>query len=367
MRRITLIVGMLSGCMSAAASAAPTYQLTTLATFNRTNGQNPYAGLIADSGGNLYGATAAGGANLHGNVFEVVASSHALTTLATFNGTNGDSADAGLIVDASGNLFGTTAQGGANGYGTVFEVAAGTHALTTLATFNVTNGAFPEAGLIVDVSGNLYGTTWQGGANGDGTIFEVANDANHTLSTLVTFNGANGANPLGDLIADSSGNFYGTTRSGGANNRGTVFQLAAGTHILSTLATFNGSNGNEPHAGLIADTSGNFYGTTAFGGANNKGTVFEVANDLNHTLSTLVAFDGANGSSPYAGVLVDASGNIYGTTSAGGANNKGTVFKVAAGTHALITLATFNGTNGANPRAGLHRNNPSLPGLGGLG
>ncbi len=127
MRRITFIAGMLSACLySAAASAAPIYHLTTLAAFDGTNGRLPFAGLIADASGNLYGTTEQGGAG-YGTVFEVAAGTHALSALVTFNGTNGAFPRAGLIADASGNLFGTTAEGGANDYGTVFEVAAGTH------------------------------------------------------------------------------------------------------------------------------------------------------------------------------------------------------------------------------------------------
>jgi uncharacterized repeat protein (TIGR03803 family) len=312
-------------CAGSTASAVQ-YTLTTLATFNGTNGSNPYAGLIADASGNLYGTTRSGGANGYGTVFELAAGTHALSTLATFNATNGDGSFGDLIADASGNLFGTTFNGGANNAGTVFKVAAGTHALSTLASFNRTNGAYPYAGLIADASGNLYGTTEEGGANNAGTVFKVAADT-HALSTLVTFNGTNGADPRGRLIADASGNLYGTTFWGGANGSGTVFEVANDVnHTLTTLATFNGANGAIPVAGLIFDASGNLYGTTAGGGANNRGTVFEVANDVNHTLTTLATFNGANGAIPEAGLIFDASGNLYGTTSEGGANGRGTVF-----------------------------------------
>jgi uncharacterized repeat protein (TIGR03803 family) len=250
---------------------------------------------------------------------------YTLTTLATFNGTNGSNPYAGLIADASGNLYGTTRSGGANGYGTVFELAAGTHALSTLATFNATNGDGSFGDLIADASGNLFGTTFNGGANNAGTVFKVA-AGTHALSTLASFNRTNGAYPYAGLIADASGNLYGTTEEGGANNAGTVFKVAADTHALSTLVTFNGTNGADPRGRLIADASGNLYGTTFWGGANGSGTVFEVANDVNHTLTTLATFNGANGAIPEAGLIFDASGNLYGTTSEGGANGRGTVF-----------------------------------------
>ena len=331
--------------------AAGTRALTTVATFNGNNGAYPYAGLIADAAGNLYGTTFSGGTAGDGTVFEVAAGTHALSTLATFNGNNGGSPWAGLIADAAGNLYGTTFLGGAAGDGTVFEVAAGTHALTTLATFNGNNGSDPEAGLIADAAGNLYGTTEGGGTAGDGTVFEVA-AGTHALSTLATFDGTNGSVPRAGLIADTAGNLYGTTFSGGTASDGTVFEVAAGTRALTTVATFNGNNGSNPEAGLIADAAGNLYGTTFSGGTAGDGTVFEVAAGT-HDLTALATFNGNNGQFPEAGLLADAAGNLYGTTEWGGTAGDGTVFEVAAGTHALTTLATFNGNNGAYPWAGL--------------
>ncbi len=217
----------------------------------------------------------------------------------------------------------------------MFEVAAGTHTLTTLAIFDHPgNGQNPFGGLIMDASGNLYGTTAFGGSasgtGGDGTVFKLANNANHTLTTLATFNRMNGARSYAGLIADASGNMYGTTGNGGANDDGIVFKVANdANHTLTTLATFDGTNGSSPVAGLIADASGDLYGTTRDGGANGDGIVFKVANDANHTLTTLATFDGTNGSSPVAGLIADASGDLYGTTRDGGANGDGTVFELS--------------------------------------
>ena len=343
----------------AGATASTQYILKTLVNFNATDGAGPDANLIADSSGNLYGTTVFGGTADAGTVFEVANNAnHTLSTLATFNGTNGGFPEAGLIADGNGNLFGTTNQHGAGALddGTVFEVANNAnHTLSTLVTFTGANGAGPNASLTSDSSGNLYGTTSGLGYNSSntGTVFEVA-AGTHKLTTLVTFNGANGtgAYPYAGMIADSSGNLYGTTSGGGANSDGTVFKVAAGTHKLSTLVTFNGANGAFPESVLIADASGNLYGTTRGGGANGDGTVFEVAAST-HTLSTLVTFNGTNGNQPYASLIADASGNLYGTTGSGGANGDGTVFEIAAGTHTLTTLVTFNGTNGQQPYASL--------------
>jgi uncharacterized repeat protein (TIGR03803 family) len=339
----------------AGSTASAQYTLTTLATFNGTNGSAPESGLIADASGNLYGTTTFGGTNENGTVFEVANdANHTLSTLAIFNAANGNGAlpTAGLIADASGNLYGTTSVNGALSIGTVFEVANdANHTLSTLALFTGTNGSQPYAGLIADASGNLYGTTYRGGASDDGTVFELANDANHTLSTLATFNGLNGNGPAAGLIMDANGNLYGTTYVGGvggANIRGTVFEVANNAnHLLTTLAMFNGTNGANPYCTLIADAGGNLYGTTPHSGTFGDGTVFEVANNANHTLTTLATFNGTDGAGPFAGLIADASGNLYGTTHSGGANNDGTVFEVAKDVnHTLSILATFNGTNG---------------------
>jgi uncharacterized repeat protein (TIGR03803 family) len=158
--------------MASFAASAPAATITSLARFNGTNGANPYSGVIADAAGNLYGTTLGGGASGFGAVFKVAAGTNTLTTLANFNGTNGNGPYGGVIADAAGNLYGTTYEGGTSGVGTIFKVATGTNVLTTLASFNGINGANPYSGLIADAAGNLYGTTaW--GQGGYGTVFEV--------------------------------------------------------------------------------------------------------------------------------------------------------------------------------------------------
>jgi uncharacterized repeat protein (TIGR03803 family) len=353
MRRVALCGPYLCVSLTFAAvfavNSAAGATLATVALFQNTNGANPIGGVIADASGNLYGTTQNGGAFNDGTVFQVAGGTHAISTLVSFKNSNGAYPTAGLIADAAGNLYGTTQSGGANGVGVVFEVAAGTHALSTLATFNNVNGAVPKAGLIADAAGNLYGTTQSGGANGVGTVFEVG-AGTHALSTLATFDNSNGAAPFAGLVADTTGNLYGTTYRGGANDAGTVFQVVAGTHVFSTLATFNGSNGANPFGVLIADTAGNLYGTTFRGGVNNGGTVFEVAAGT-HLFATLASFDVGDGYGPVAGLTVDAAGNLYGTTYGGGPNNYGMVFEIAAGTHAPLTLALFDGSDGLEPHS----------------
>ena len=251
----------------------------------------PLAGLIADAHGDLFGTTYGGGANGYGTVFEIAKTAHGYastpTTLVNFNYANGGTPAAGLIADAHGDLFGTTYEGGAYGDGTVFEIAKTATGYastpTTLISFNGTNGRWPDGGLVADAHGDLFGTTTYGGAYGDGTVFEIAKTATgyaSTPTTLVSFNGTDGIYPIGNLIADAHGDLFGVTLNGGANSKGTVFEIAKTAHgyasTPSTLVSFNGTDGAYPEAGLIADAHGDLFGTTAGGGANSNGTVFEI-------------------------------------------------------------------------------------------
>lgn len=325
--------------------------LMTLATFNGSNGANPLAGLLLDNHGNLYGTTWRGGANGEGTAFELSAANHTLTTIATFGGNSGDTPEGTLTSDGKGGLLGTTDYGGTNSFGSIFEISPGNDVPITLASFNGTNGQEPIGGLVTDNNGNFFGTTYSGGGNNDGTIFEYST-ATDTLTTLVNFNGDNGKSPMAGLTIGSDGNLYGTTAAGGANDDGTVFEFSAIDHRLTTLVSFDGSNGQGPYASVIADSSGNLYGTTAWGGANNDGTVFELS-AADHTLSTLASFNYTDGSNPFCSLLFDNSGDLFGTASGGGANGDGTVFEISTADHTLSTLASFNGANGQTPYAGL--------------
>ena len=324
----------------------------SLATLVSLQNAYPYSGLVMDGSGNLYGTASYGGANSDGTVFELNPSTGVVTTLATFDGTNGAYPYSSLIMDGSGNLYGTTSEGGANSDGTVFELNPGTGLLTTLATFAGANGAYPYSSLVMDSSGNLYGTTQGNFTDNQGTVFEL-NRTTGVLSTLATFDGTNGASPSAGLILEG-GNLYGTASYGGANSEGTLFEVNLGTGVLTILYSFAGPDGAYPYSGLIPDGSGNLYGTTAQGGANSQGTVFEL-NPATGALRTLASFDGANGAYPYAGLVMDSSGNLYGTASEGGANANsfGTVFEFNSSTGALSSLAAFDGTNGAYPYSAL--------------
>ncbi|HEX5462454.1 MAG TPA: choice-of-anchor tandem repeat GloVer-containing protein [Steroidobacteraceae bacterium] len=277
-------------------------------------------------------------------------------------GASGATPVAGLILDGSGNLYGTTQQGGKHGDGTVFKLSPG-GTETVLHSFgdSPNDGQGPQAPLTMDSAGNLYGVTFRGGAHKGGAIFKVITGG--TESVLYSFGGAraDGQSPAGGLVMDSAGNLYGTTDAGGAYGAGTVFKLdvhGAETILHSFLALGMGVDGQYPQGTLVMDGSGNLYGTTPNGGAGTAGTVFKVSADGTTTvLYSFAAATTTDGRTPYAGVILDSDGNLYGTTVDGGASGgAGTVFSLSAsGKEAL--LHSFGGAagDGLNPYASLLR------------
>jgi uncharacterized repeat protein (TIGR03803 family) len=340
-------------------------------------------GLVEDANGNLFGTTYYGGAYGQGTVYEIPKTASGYGSIVTFHDFTGSSdgglPEAPLIADANGDLFGTTTGGGAYGDGTVFEITkSGSYygQETVLASFNGQNGNNPQSSLYLDASGNLLGTTY-GGDSGTagGSVFELQKTAYGwgPITTVDAFSGAggnnnglDGDNPESGLIADSAGDLFGTTNVGGANGVGTVYEIpktASGYGSIELLATFDsGNNAANPVAGLVADASGDLFGTTQNGGAYGLGTVYEIAKTAQGygNLSVLVSFGGyANnqGSYPYSGLLVDAAGNLFGTTlqggiAAGAAGNGGTLFEVpktASGYGPVKVLYTYSNGYGVRP------------------
>jgi uncharacterized repeat protein (TIGR03803 family) len=332
---------------------------TTLVSFNIDDGGNPYAGLIADSNGDLFGTTESGGANGYGTVFEIVKTAagyaNTPTILVSFDGSSGAAAGGNLIADANGDLFGTNG-GGPNDSGTVFEIVktASGYASTPsiLVSFNGSNGAGPSGDLIADVTGDLFGTTEDGGANGQGTVFEIVKTAAgyaNTPTILVSFDGSSGAVAGGHLIADANGNLFGTTYGSGANT-GTVFEIVKTASGYASTPTTLVSNIPTKEGSLFADANGDLFGTTTYGPwGGGSGSVFEIvktASGYASTLTALITFDWSNGAYPYAGLIADANGDLFGTTSYGGTDGYGTVFEIT-GTSA--DSAVVNGyVNAAN-------------------
>jgi hypothetical protein len=353
---------------SVVASAVPT--LITLATFNGTgNGATPFAGLITDTAGDLFGTTEKGGANTDGTVFEIAntATGYASTpsTLVTFDGVgHGEFPKDGLLTDAAGDLLGTTAAGGPDGGGgTVFlvhEIGPNAFDATpdTLATFSDTDsiGVGPVGGLIADAAGNLFGTVPQPAGANLGAVFEVANGASTPTQVAGFTGGGDGGEPKGVLVADAAGDLFGTTSTAGADGDGTVFEIANTATGYATaaipLVTFTGDDGGIPLGGLITDPNGDLFGTTSSGSADGDGTVFEIAktgaNTYATTPTTLVTFNGSgNGANPYAGLLADPAGDLFGTTQNGGASSDGTAFEVISTGATFAPLITGTAANQA--------------------
>jgi uncharacterized repeat protein (TIGR03803 family) len=406
--KVLLRTGRIHNATTAGAASAYTYSVlySFCSSANCTDGEFPQAGLIQDAAGNLYGTTTAGGGNSNsfcgsngcGTVFKVDNTGHE-TVLYSFcsaaNCTDGAVPQAGLIQDGAGNLYGTTAGGGnfynfcpSNGCGTVFKVDNTGHE-SVLYTFCSTtvmgspclDGDDPKAGLIQDAAGNLYGTTYYGGANNGGTLFKVDSSGHETVLKIFCSFGSNcvdGTDPQAGLIQDAAGNLYGTTLNGGSSyytvGPGAVFKLnnAGYTVLYSFCPESSCSDGANPYAGLIQDSAGNLYGTTFGGGTGvaiqccGGGTVFKVDTTGKETVlySFCSSTNCTDGEFPQAGLIQDAAGNLYGTTTAGGGNSNsfcgsngcGTVFKLDNTGHETALYSFCSAANcmdGAVPQAGL--------------
>ena len=328
-------------------ATAPT--LTTLVTFDGTNGAVPNGPLTLDAAGDLYGTTYGTGSGTTGlgTVFELAAAATAITTRATLNATVGDRPETGVTLDANGNLIGTTSEGGSQNVGTVYEVAAGSMTATDQANFADggpdPTGESPDGGtLITDPDGNYFGTAYAGGPNNTGGVFEAAagTDALTGVAFLTT---SAGNQPVGGVVQDSAGDLFGTTDFGGANNLGAVFEVAAGASTATALVPFSMATGGRSVSGLAIDAAGDLYGSTFQGGANGLGTVFEIAAGTS-ALTVLASFTDDSGYNSEGTLLIDAAGDLFGTASNGGANDDGTVFEVAASSGTVTPIVSFSGT-----------------------
>jgi len=392
-------------------AAVPSPAQTEVVLYNFTgtpDGSNPYGGLTLHNG-NLFGTTSAGGQYGFGSVYELTPNGSggwSQTVLYSFcplfpNCTDGQTPTySSLLFDNSGNLYGTTFQGGTTGDGVVFKLSlsGGTWTESVLYSFlGKPDAANPVNGLIMDKAGNLYGTAYAGGAFDNGAVFElsptvsgtwterviasinslygglVMNNSGYifgttstavfalvpsgstwTRYTLFSFDPAQaatqGSSPNGTLAIDSANNLYGTTQAGGTNNLGVVYKLrptsTPGKFSERILYNFGG-NGTQPFAGVVLDSAGNLFGTTTAGGKNNAGVIYQLSPTSTGAYQEKViqAFKGTNGAVPYAGVILDSQNYIYGTTFYGGANGMGTVY--VANAHAALTTATV--TSSLNP------------------
>lgn len=343
-------------CWMAAAIAAHAQTFMTLASFNGTSGFGPN-GLMQGTDGNFYGTTVLGGTSTNctdgcGAVFKMTPSG-TLTALHSFSGTDGSRPYSELIQGTDGNFYGTTANGGASsncidGCGTVFKITA-LGVLTTLHSFDSTDGSYPDNALIQGTDGNFYGSTTGGGrgncTSGCGTIFKITPTG--ILTTLHRFDDTDGSDP-GALIQGTDGNFYGNTNMGGTNRSGTIFKMTIdGT--LVTLHNFDGTDGYPTSGPLVQGTDGNFYGTTEGGGDYTDGTIFKITPA--GVLTNLHNFgDNYDDGSHPVGMVLGTDGNLYGATQLGGSGSGGlgTVFRITP-EHVLTILHSFDGNDGAVP------------------
>jgi len=337
-----------------------------------SDGAQPEDALVFDASGNLYGTSVAGGCCGNGTVFELTPNPDGTwtqTVLYSFTGgSDGGGPVSAVTFDASGNLYGTSVQGGDYGDGAVYMLtptSGGTWTENVIHSFNGSDGAHPTGGLTFDTNGNLFGTTWQGGARGHGVVFILTpnTDGTWTESVIHSFKGGkDGGTPdRGHLIFDSAGNLYGATAGwyGGAS-AGTVFELTPdsdGTWTESVIHSFEGGkDGAVAEGTLIFDPTGSLYGTTYRGGAHGYGTVFKLTPGTGGawTKTVLHQFKGGkDGANPFGGVVFDTAGNLYGPTHGG----DGTVFKLVPNSKGEWTeqmLHRFKGgPDGLNPWGGV--------------
>ena len=333
------------------------------------DGANPYGGVIRDFSGNLYGTTVYGG-NLScpgddycGVVFKVDPNGTETILHSFTGGSDGGNPFGSLAWDASGNLYGTAPYSGnvnsncQDGCGVVFKVdASGTETVLYSFTGGTTDGCAPFAGVIRDKAGNLYGTAGGCGAFFNGAVFKLSPKGKETiLHNFAGYLHGDGAYPSGGLLRDNKGNLYGLTGSGGSSDDGALYMLSK-NGSESVLHSFIAGNddGCTPEGTPAMDTEGNLYGTAVSCGSSGLGVVWRV--NTEHIETVLHNFSGgsSDGETPYAGVIVDAKGNLYGDTMTGGTFNYGTVYKLNT-KNKLTLLHSFAGTDGYSPMGGLIR------------
>jgi hypothetical protein len=315
-------------------------------------GANPTNGVVFDSNGNMFGTTSTF-SDIASTVFEITRTggNWTLTTLHSFSASGDASNPEGVILDASGNLYGASYQGGVNGDGAVFELAHSSSGWTESVLYSFNTGASgfsPTGNVTFDGSGNLIGVTGSGGSGsggGNGVVYKLTlSSGAWTESVLYTFNGGtDGVRPVSNVILDSAGDVFGVTSQGASANYGTVYELvpSAGTYAETQLFAFPATDGANVVGGLVADSAGNLYGTAVLGGLNlcpnggyfGCGSVYKLSRSsdgawVSTTLHNFTGPQGGDGGSPASTLTFDSAGNLYGTT-AGGIGSAGTAFKLS--------------------------------------
>jgi uncharacterized repeat protein (TIGR03803 family) len=327
------------------------------------DGGDPYAGVIRDSNGNFYGTVGYGGTAYAGGVYKVDPLGNETMLYSFTGGADGDFPISTLARDSAGNLYGTTAQGGSTGSGVVFKVDPSGNE-TVLHNFTGgSDGVNPSGGLLLDAAGNLYGTTSQGGTFNCGILFRLSPAGTETI--LHTFTGAanDGKYPsYTRVVTDGQGSLYGVTQAGGSTDHGVVYKL---THTGKFTVLYSFAGGTADGCNVLGipflDKSGNIYGTNSSCGAFGFGTVWKLTSTGTETVLHSFAGGTADGEYPLAGVVEDANGNLYGSTETGGSANLGTVYRVSS-TGKFTLLHSFTGPDGEYPYGGFVLHNSALYG-----
>jgi uncharacterized repeat protein (TIGR03803 family) len=331
-----------------ASQPAQAQTFTVLVSFSGLDGEFPNGGLLLDRAGNLYGVT---NGKDNGTVYKV-SKSGKLTTLHSFDGTDGEDPQNAPVMDVEGNLYGTTKIGGSYNQGLLYKLSK-TGKETVLYTFTGgADGGYPIAGVTMDAEGNLFGTTDTGGTSSQhGVVYKLNKTGKEIV--LHRFTGDDGENPFSGVILDAEGNLYGTTYGGGLpacqeGGCGVVFKMdkSGKETVLHRFAA--GKDGDQPIGTPVMDKTGNLYGTTTGGGPLNTGTVYKVSKTGKETV--LYTFmGGSDGYYPDAGVVMDAEGNLYGTTDYGGSNDLGVVYKVSKAGEETVLYTFTGGADGGIP------------------
>jgi uncharacterized repeat protein (TIGR03803 family) len=353
---LTLIV-ILLGVAATLSAQAQTF--TDLYNFDdgSSHGGNPYAGVLRDTKGNLYGTTATGGSSGKGVVFKL--STRGVETLlySFTGGSDGGEPLAGLLRDSAGNFYGTAFSGGSSSNGVVFKLSkSGTETVLHNFAGGSSDGAHPWGGLIQDDKGNFYGTTFGGGSADWGTVFKLSKDGTETVLHTFVGGASDGEFPMyTSLVMDKAGNLYGVTSQGGPDNLGVAYKLSS-TGKFTLLHGFVGGTKDGCYAyGIPAmDSKGNLYGTTYKCGSSNQGTVWKLSAKGHETVLHNFTGSASDGAYPYAGVIMDAEGTLYSDTAYGGSSGDGAVYEL--NTKGKLTLLhSFDESDGGYPISELLR------------
>ena len=381
-RRIPALLAIVSLAIFLTSAFAVSGEQVTYSFDGDPNGSTPSARLIADANGNLYGTAASGCAFNYGCVFELskVEDSWIETVLFNFSGPDGATPTTSLLLDAVGNLYGTTALGGDFNSGVAFQLTSthGTWNETVLHSFGSGTDGYTPSELILDSTGNLYGITQFGGDSSSGpdnggTVYRLTLTDGQWNETILysfpgSFLGPDGDLPIGGLALDKTGNLYGVTQAGGVYGKGAVFTLTAtaeGTFAESIIHSFHILDGNLPNSTPVFDSAGNLYGTTFFGGAvrdcpnEGCGVIYELKKNSDGTWTEILLrqLQKADGWEAVGPVVFDSVGNLYAAAQAGGAFTWGSIFQLSPRSqtpwpeHIIHYFANY--PDGASPYAGV--------------